>query len=497
MLPEPTVSYEPTWESVATHPVPGWFEGAKLGIFLHWGLYSVPGWGPRVPDIQTILRDHGPRWLLRNNPYAEWYANTVRLEGSPTQRHHAETYGAATPYDAFVDPFDVASSRADLAALADLCRRAGARYVVLTTKHHEGFCLWPTSIPHPLKDAYHAKRDLVGELAEDVRAQGMRMGLYYSGGYDWPFNGAVLRGAADTILALPVGRAYAQYADAHVRELIDRYHPSVLWNDIGWPAEGDLAGLFAFYYNAVPEGVVNDRWIQPTLPRGALWDGLVRAAASLVECLWRLIPEGRKQLTFRGARHSDFSTPEYEQYASIVDRKWESTRGLGHSFGANRNEDLADLLSTTELVRSFVDIVSKNGNLLIGVGPAADGSVPEWQRAPLLGLGRWLQVNGEAIFDSRPWETASTTTSEGTAVRFTKGSDAVYAVLLDTPGVAEFALRGVDASGVRDVTLLGTDGGVDWSVKSGVLTLTLAERLPVDPARTLRLFPSSSVRFVG
>jgi alpha-L-fucosidase len=223
----------------------------------------------------------------------------------------------------------------------------------------------------------------------------------------------------------------------------------------------------------------------------------VRVAAGLIERLWWLIPERRKQLTFRGARHSDFSTPEYESYPSIVDRKWESTRGLGHSFGANRNEDPTDLLSATELVRSFVDIVSKNGNLLIGVGPTADGSVPEWQQAPLLGLGRWLQVNGEAIFDSRPWETSSTTTSEGTEVRFTKGSDAVYAVLLDTPGVAEFGLRGVDASGVRDVRLLGIDGGVDWSVKSGVLTLTLAERLPVDPARTLRLFPSSSVRFFG
>jgi alpha-L-fucosidase len=338
------MGYEPTWESVTTHRVPDWFEGAKLGVFLHWGLYSVPGWAPRVSDIQTILRHHGPRWLLRNNPYAEWYANTVELDGSPTQRHHAETYGRGTPYEAFVEPFDIGSSRADLVELADLCRDAGARYVVLTTKHHDGFCLWPTTMRHPLKGAYHARRDLVGELTDAVRAQGLRMGLYYSGGYDWPFNGALVRGAADAILAPPAGLAYARYAEAHVRELVDRYHPSVLWNDIGWPAQGDLAGLLAFYYDAVPDGVVNDRWMQPTIPRGPLRDALVRVAGGVVESLWSLIPDRRKHLTVGGARHFDFSTPEYEQFASIVDRKWEATRGVGHSFGANRNEDLADVL---------------------------------------------------------------------------------------------------------------------------------------------------------
>src|SRR5262245_36100326 len=97
------MAYQPTWDSVREHDVPAWFHDAKLGIFLHWGLYSVPGWASQEPDIQTILREHGPRYLLRNNPYAEWYANTLQIDGSPTQRHHAETYGAGTPYDAFVE----------------------------------------------------------------------------------------------------------------------------------------------------------------------------------------------------------------------------------------------------------------------------------------------------------------------------------------------------------------------------------------------------------
>ena len=147
--------------------------------------------------------------------------------------------------------------------MADICQSAGARYVVLTTKHHDGFALWPSGTVHPTKGRYHASRDLVGDLSEAVRARRMRMGLYYSGGYDWPYNNAVLRNAADALLAVPHGPAYVRYVTAHVRELIDRYQPSVLWNDIGWPMDGRLPELFAHYYNSVHDGVVNDRWREP------------------------------------------------------------------------------------------------------------------------------------------------------------------------------------------------------------------------------------------
>jgi alpha-L-fucosidase len=135
--------FEGTWESLRTRQVPVWFDDAKLGIFIHWGLYSVPGWAPRVPDIQQLLVKEGPKRMLRENPYAEWYRNTMRIPGSPTQLHHARVYGEDYPYDNFVRTFDDASSGADLDALAGLCRSAGARYVVLTTKHHDGFALWP------------------------------------------------------------------------------------------------------------------------------------------------------------------------------------------------------------------------------------------------------------------------------------------------------------------------------------------------------------------
>ena len=175
-------------------------------------------------------------------------------------------------------------------------------------------------------------------------------------------------------------------------------------------------------------------------------------------------------------------------------RKWEATRGVGHSFGANHNEAPEDIISTTELVRLLVDVVAKNGNLLIGVGPGPDGTLPEWQVAPLSGLGRWLEVHGEAVYGTRPWSVPSTTTSDGTDVRFTLGSDALYATLLGAPGTRAVVLRGVVAGAVDDVDLLGVDAPIDWQVSDGSLSVTLPERLPVRPAHVLRLAPAAELR---
>jgi alpha-L-fucosidase len=498
------VTYVATWDSVSSHPTPRWYEDAKLGVFLHWGLYSVPAWAPQVPDISTLLRQHRPSWLMRHNPYAEWYANTVRLAGSPTQRHHEQTYGRGFGYDGFRTEFEQASAGADLEGLASLCREAGARYVVLTTKHHEGYCLWPTSHPHPVKGRYHSSRDLVGDLSRAVTAQDMRMGLYYSGGYDWPYSGAVLSNLGDLLLGVPPDAGYARYAEAHVLELIERYHPSILWNDIGWPTASHVPALLAAYYNAVDDGVVNDRWFQGR--RSGVLDLVVRAGSTVVEGLWPVIPASAKKVAVVSGRHADFSTLEYSGPDRAQTGKWEATRGVGHSFGANHNEAAEDVLTTEELVRFFVDVVAKNGNLLIGVGPRPDGRVPDWQAEPLLGLGRWLSANGEAVYGTRPWTVTSGSTSDGTPVRFTSSEEALYATLLGKPRSNEFTLRGVrvvpsgregderrDGLGYGgsefDARVLGEEGGRAWVANDGLITVDLGATVADSPAHVVRMSP--------
>jgi alpha-L-fucosidase len=472
--------------------VPDWYQDAKLGVFIHWGPYSVPGWAPVVPDIQQLLLDSGPEQVLRENPYAEWYLNTMQITGSSTQRHHAAVYGDDYPYDNFAATFSDASSDAELDGIARLCEDAGARYAVLTTKHGDGFALWPSAVAHPVKGEYHARRDLVGGLTDAVRARGLRMGLYYSGGYDWAYNDVVLRDLASVVLAAPQDRRYLDYVTAHVRELIARYRPSIMWNDISWPRGGNLAELFAYYYNTVDDGVVNDRWAEQG-PRNAVTVALVHAAGGLVQRLWRLIPENRKRLTFPSPKHCDFHTPEYAVVPSKG--KWELCRGVGHSFGANRNERPEDIISPDELIWMFCDVVSKNGNLLIGVGPRPDGTIPEPQQAPLLGLGQWLGVNGEALYDSRPWEIAESSTSDGRPMRFTQVAGAgprppeVYAMVRGTNGSRWITVPGVDRASVREVRLLGVEEPLPISTEAGDLTVTLPERVAVAAVTTLALGP--------
>ena len=181
------------------------------------------------------------------------------------------------------------------------------------------------------------------------------------------------------------------------------------------------------------EGVINDRWKEPGLPRNAVTDALVRGAGAVVQALWPYIPEQRKHLTFASPKHSDFRTPEYDVLRTASARKWELARGVGHSFGANRHEQAEDIISETDLIQMFCDVVAKNGNLLIGVGPRPDGTIPEVQQAPLRGLGAWLERNGEAIYGSRPWVVTESATTDGTPLRFTKSGEGVYALVLGTP----------------------------------------------------------------
>ncbi|MGH2348992.1 MAG: alpha-L-fucosidase, partial [bacterium] len=256
-MEETRVSYEPTAESVRRHQLPEWYDDAKFGIFIHWSLFSVPAWAPTTHTIIDVGEGKTPMW---NMPYVEFYSNWMRVPESPTWHHHRETYGADYPYDNFVPQFNAASRRWDPQEWAALFKRAGARYVVPVSKHHEGFLLWPAKRPNPFKPNYIAERNIIGELAAAVRAEGMRFGVYYSGGFDWTFATHPIADLLDSITTVPQHQEYVDYMTAHFDDLIEQFQPSVLWNDIGTPGTTDLPALFARYYDAVPDGVVDERF---------------------------------------------------------------------------------------------------------------------------------------------------------------------------------------------------------------------------------------------
>ncbi|MFW5740414.1 MAG: alpha-L-fucosidase, partial [Myxococcota bacterium] len=363
--------YEATTDSLRSHPVPDWYHDAKLGIMVHWGLYSVPAWAPLTGEFdEVVMQPDGWKTWFRENPYAEWYANTIRIDGSPSREHHLTTWGATFAYDAFAPMFEQSSAQWDAAAWAATFADAGARYVVFVSKHHDGYCLWPTSVDNPNGGPGAAVRDYAGELADATRAEGMHFALYYSGGIDWTFEDAVIEDLADLVTATPQSQAYIEYANAHWRELIERYRPSYLWNDIGYPSDAGTQELIAWYYNTVPEGLINDRFNH-----------------------WEL-------------KHFDVETEEYTESPDIRDQKWETVRGMGFSFGYNQNDTEATTIGSDALIDLLVDVVSKNGNMLLNVGPDAAGEIPAVQLSRLEALGQWLGVHGEAIYGTRPWTRA-------------------------------------------------------------------------------------------
>jgi alpha-L-fucosidase len=440
--------YEPTIESLDRHPLPDWYAGAKLGIFIHWGLYSVPGWAPlNHPDHDFSSNDY-----IKYDPYAEWYLNTMRVPGSPTEAYHKEHFGANFSYYEFAPEFNRESKKWNPDAMAAVFKAAGARYVVLTSKHHEGFTLWPSSTPNPnptLKPSQlHTERDIVGDLTKAVRAQGLRMGLYYSGGYDWTFNTGPILVNADYQTVKPETEAYGKYANAQIHELIERYKPSLLWNDIDWPKTGDALGVEADYYNAVPDGVIDDRF---------------------------------------GIKHADFTSPEYAKLDHISEKKWEECRGLGRSFGYNRAEGENETIAPADLIALLVDIVSKNGNLLLDVGPEANGTIPPVQMERLKVLGAWLQQNGEAIYETTPWTRAVGKTAEGDDLRFTrKGSD-LYVTLLGTPKSRTATIADLPVKPSAQVSILGDPNPIEWKANGEGSRISLPEKLPGNYAYVFKL----------
>lgn len=430
-------TFEPTYQSLEQHETPEWFHDAKLGIFIHWGIYSVPAWAER-------------------GEYAEWYPNRIQNEGSPDHEYHVETYGEDFRYEDFIPMWKAGNWDPD--EWAELFREAGARYVIPVGEHHDGFPLWDSELTDWNAAQMGPERDLIGELAEAVRAREMKYapsyhGLlnYYTPEYSGPHPEYL-------------NENYVEFMHGKLRELIDKYQPDLLWLDGDWqePVETfRTKEIIAYYYNQAEqwdkEVAVNDRW------------GQVRGI------------------------FGDFYTQEYEYDVidRLIDHKWENTRGMGHSFGYNRNELPEDYLTVTELVHMLVDNVSKNANLLLNVGPKADGTIPEIQKNLLLGLGEWLELNGEAIYGTRPWVTSETTASNGSRVRFTwkEDEEILYAFLMEADESGEITIHSVMPEEDTEVRMVGTGEALEWDQQGKDLIIHLPEMLPGDHGYAVSIRP--------
>jgi alpha-L-fucosidase len=362
-------------------PCPDWFAAPQMGIFVHWGMYAVPAWAPTGRSIHDLMRDDYDH-ATALGPYGEWYGNAMLVEDSPTARHHQATYGAAH-YSDFRPAFDAAAQAFDADQWAQTFADAGARYVVFVTKHHDGYCLWPTQVQNPHRPDWHSKCDFVGELAQAVRKKGLKFGIYYSGGLDWTFHHSPISNMGEMLGCVPPGEDYRAYADAQIRELIARYQPSVLWNDIAWPNKADVPAIFADYYKAVPDGVVNDRWLGETKLFAALRtpDGLAHFNATMKAKL--AASDGTLEMS--KPPFCDFRTVEYGLGVAPTDQKWEACRGVGNSFGYCAIEPEADYLTHEALQAMRETTFRQGGNLLINIGPMPDGTIPLIQRRALLG----------------------------------------------------------------------------------------------------------------
>jgi len=455
-------TYQPTWDSLDQRPIAPWWRDAKFGIYLHWTLASVPAWGKHGsfywPNLlkSRRLESNGPRPAK----------NDIEDEYVDLWDFHVRNYGRDFQYPDFAPMF-----RAELfepGQWADLFVRSQAKYVVLTTKHHDGFCLWPSAHasrtwgrPWNTMDI-GPKRDLVGDLTKAVRNRGLKMGVYYSF-FEW-YNPLWLSDRP---------RFVREHMQPQLKDLITRYRPDLLWADGEWEDPESLwhsREFLAWLFNASPAPgiVVNDRWGK--------------------ECRHH---------------HGGYYTTEFTPGMKDTSRAWEENRTitrpraydaedrpLWYEWVYNRQLTADDFYSTRELVLTLVDMVSRGGNPLLDVGPMPDGRLPEIEQERLIEIGDWLKVNGEAIFGTKPWITGSQWTdgprpmipynsewrekydiaaiagkpSADRAVVesfFTSRGDTVYAILPWWP-VRTVLLMRMKPSAQTIVTMLGLGGPLVW-----------------------------------
>lgn len=340
---------QPNWESINQRGYPQWFRDAKLGIFIHWGLYSVPAYASKEGYGEWFYRglmQRVPERMRIMSLYADTTKPTFEQYSELTKYWHAELW----------NPDD----------WAQMFKDAGAQYVVLVTKHHDGYCLWDSKFQPEWNSVVSGpKRNIVEELTNSVRDKGLRMGFYYSLP-EWTNPLHIWMEDPDDSISDYVN----DYMVPQFKELVERYKPDLLFSDGDWNNTAEQLRsqyLISWYYNTVgKDAIVNNRW-------------------------------------GNGTKHG-FLTPEYSAGIANTEIPWAECRGLGRSFGLNRNEDLDNYMTDKELIQHFVELVANGGGLTLNVGPYADGTIPLIQQERLRALGKWLEINGEAIYGTIPYE---------------------------------------------------------------------------------------------
>jgi len=467
--PQTNGKYKPTWASLKNHPTPEWFDDAKLGIFVHWGVYSVPGykteWYPR------LMYREGDRFYD---------------EGKTIYQYHRNTYGPQSEfgYKAFIPKFK--AKKWDPDRWAKLFGEVGAGYVLMPAEHHDGFAMWDSDLTDWNAVERGPERDIIGDLADAVRKRGMKFAPTYHRGYHWYYYNH--KDKYDTGDPAYSGLYGASHPDCDPLseedhpcdppseewlktwrnrwfEIMDKYKPDMMWLDFGWGTHKAYfpyaKEMMARFYNAEEKWgkdvVVNNKTIAEVIKPG--------------------IPEDV----------GDYVSSDHRDEPEITERKWAKPTTLAgdHSWGYNRIAKPEDFKTVNSLVDMIVDVVSKNGNVMLNVGPKSSGVIPEIQKERLRGVGEWLDVNGEAIFGTDYWKTFGTDN-----IRFTRTGDRVlYVTVLEWPGdqVLVEPLSDWTAEDVSSVRMLGSDEDLSWSFGNRGLTLKTPSEKPCKHAFVFKI----------
>ncbi|VVC43120.1 Hypothetical protein CINCED_3A019106 [Cinara cedri] len=396
------VRYDPDWTSLDGRPLPGWYDQAKFGVFIHWGVYSVPAFGSEWFWMN---------WKGRRGPT---YVNFMTKNYKPgfTYQEFGPQFTAE-----FFDPMQWAS----------IIKDSGAKYVVLTSKHHEGYTLWPSKTSFGWNSVdVGPHRDLVGELSRAIRSLNTtRFGLYHSL-YEW-FNPLWIQ---DKQANLTTRHFATEKVLPELYELVNNYKPEIIWSDGEWEAPDtywDSLNFLSWLYNDSPVKdtvVVNDRWGGDTL-----------------------------------CKHGGFLTcADRYQPGKLVTRKWENAMTIDkYSWSYRRNARSLDVYTIKKLIAQLVETVSFGGNLLLNIGPTSDGMIPPLYEERLLQIGQWLSVNGESIFNSKPWPNCQNDT-QNPHLWYTQGnvSSIIYAIVLQWPDDNLLESACLDKSDIASIVMLDT-----------------------------------------